>query len=378
MSKLKLKNTFIHMEPDYDDFDDSEWLIRRQVSAPAPPRQLSNKKPLNKKLGSFAENDLSEVDSPKSSNLDVDFEIIGAGFAPSRQTSIDLETVGQELKRQISETSQAGLDRQMTSMSVSSDQPRSAGISRQVTEQMWPSYIICEGEQPVKIEVPEIENDTNTIDASIFLHEDQSKPASSTHDYGQGKEQLKSALGGNEDCSMMPMPPFMMQQLMMQNCWEAAVNKANVMTHAGTINRDVGAGINESPDTTKKNRRKARSLITIAQEEQRKREQDAARQFTLQQHQMLQQQLMISMNVATMGSVQPVVAPTKPKKAAETEASKKEQVPEGVKTQVKSEKTMEPSKDAEKKFCPHCGGPVFRQHKFCQYCGSNLQAIWNL
>lgn len=384
---LKLKNTFIHVDAPDDDFgDESEWLVRRQVSAPAPKiRQLSHQKHGRNSLESFTEHQAEgqwQCSEQQNSY---------SGEAPhswASEGSLDMMSVGQEMKRQISESSQIcrqtsassqiAIERQITPTFA-------CGFDRQETEQHWPSYLfpreILEEQFPGQIDAnsfqqsPSSSSDKDSNESSIFPADTDSQE----NDCSKTQGQPTDAFGNSQNGSTMPMHPLMMQQLMMQQMLAAGMNR---MMYAGMMN-GVGESTDYSQPEPPKNRRKANSLITKAQEA--KKQQAMMQQQAMAQQFMLQQQLMLqncmNMNAGAMATNMPdaglvkVAAGAPAKSAADDVAPKKDLTPESTNTPATLQDEGEPK---TKKFCPQCGGGVLRHHKFCQLCGNNVQNIWEM
>merc|ERR1719482_1481108 len=88
--------------------------------------------------------------------FDVSNVFIRPGSCIKRQISASLE-LGTDMERQISSLSQSGFDRQMSTLSahgLDSRQVSAAGFTRQVTEQVWPTYQNRETKDLIVIDSP--------------------------------------------------------------------------------------------------------------------------------------------------------------------------------------------------------------------------------
>jgi len=261
-----MKNTFLHVDcPDVDTLNsESPW--NRQRSEPAPMlRQVSSAMPPKLERipsdGGFASDDgsdreednIAEQDS-KSDLSDID------DFDDLNDASLNRQV--SSIKRQISEMSAGGkgFDRQISSLSA-------AGFCRQVTEQQWPSY-------------------SNTGPASMHSAMNGIEPIMEAKGT-PSMDSLPSMDGSLEDSTgSTPNQPYPE----IPACDPQALAS---MLWPGTSWNGVGDFSSLLPPLPQKNynRRKARSLVTQAQEAQR------AQQLAMMQMQLQQKQMMI-MNLA--------------------------------------------------------------------------------
>jgi hypothetical protein len=295
-----LKNTFLHVDraaADDLELDDSECFYRRQLSEPAPmKRQISKIKA--RTLGSCEENDAEKNDVDTSDTCDISdiYDTVDAnGFVRQLscfqgQTSSDLEPpeTSASWERQLSSFGSTGFDKQ-TSFDR---QTSSFGFTRQETEQFWPTYA--------------------TSKECLYI--------------GRDNAQNRDDQEHGDLAPQMPKPGF---EIPLAG-YTAEICQGDAKAGAS------GDGAAKAGTAKPRNRRKARSLITLAQEAQKKQQRELAKnQFSKQQ---------MNQHNADSSSASPV--------------------------------QESPSKKSGNKFCPYCGGSASPHFKFCQYCGKNLAAIW--
>jgi len=342
-----LKDTFIDFScpNDDEDFIESGWSMRRQVSEPATMwrKQVSardNVGRLTQRLSSCDEDD-SEEHSDEN-----DKEFAQKEWPAKSLDEIDSfnTDVAKAFNRQISSLSMQGFDRQASTLSTQGfDRQGSClsapGFCRQVTEQQWPSYPL------------QAHDDSTNIDKT-------ETPQQDVESYAKEASNEESTNMGN--CPML-MPMYPLQMAYAMNSGMLPQIMLNGMAAEGY---DVGAGApsQSSASATRpqmKNRRKATSLITLAQEAQRQKQ--------LEWSQQLEQQLK-----GWLPKVQPNSQSGDSSSATE-EVQVKETVPA-----ARAEKEDGVERKEACKFCPHCGSGVKKHFKFCQFCGKSIAAIWDL
>jgi hypothetical protein len=354
-----LKNTFLHVESSDDlDLDDCTWVVRRQASEPTPMKRQLSTQPMVRaapQLGSLDENEFEEqVDENDkiADAFDVSNVFIRPGSCIKRQISASLE-LGTDMERQISSLSQSGFDRQMSTLSAHGlDRQVSclsaAGFTRQLTEQVWPTYQNRETKDLVVIPDSPVHDAHHQV-ADSAPESYCVDPVSHVQDQ-ESAEATEQAFGNCEVPMVMPMNQLMMAYAMNPMMWQGM--QSNVPTTPTTEMAETNAG-NPSLSTLQgKSRRKARSLVTMAQEAQRQRQ--------LEWQQQLEQQIKGSLGMQFSQAVtESQVAPV----ASHEEAPTTEQAVEA---------TASVSEDIPKKvmnFCGHCGGSIKGHFKFCQFCG---------
>jgi hypothetical protein len=365
-----LKNTFLHVERSDDEFDldDCSWLMRRQASEPTPmKRQLSSAARESvvrtaTQLGSLDENECveegDENDKIESSGVkgcdsdvfDISNVFIHSGSCIKRQISASLE-LGTDMERQVSSLSQSCFDRQMSTLSTHGmDRQASclsaAGFCRQVTDQAWPTYQNREPKDFMFNDPPVEEAHSVAEPCFTGLY---SAPHVQEQHIAQDTEQ---ALGSCEAPMLMPMNPLMMSYAMNPMMWQGM--QSNLPTSTSEV-AETSVPNQTWSAAQGKSRRKARSLVTMAQETQRQRQLEWAQQ--------LEQQVKGSLGMQFSPEIAPMVSPIVSPFATHEELPKIEQT-------VQAKPAV--SEDTPKKamnFCGACGGSIKGHFKFCQFCG---------
>jgi hypothetical protein len=353
-----LKNTFVHLEgADEFDLDDCAWLMRRQASEPTPmKRQLSSAARENVVRAAMQLSSLDENESEEQVDENDKIKSVGAkGCIPdicisnvrTRRASLE---IGAEMERQISSLSQSGFDRQISSLSAPGmDRQASclsaAGFCRQTTEQVWPSYQVpmqqnCEAKDMILVDNQM--QDFPQVQESICME-------SAPHE--QAQNNTDTAEHSYDSCEaplFMPMNPLMMSYAMNPLMWQAMCS--TMMPGLGD-NSDNSSSANTPTTLQSKGRRKATSLVTMAQEAQRKRQAEWEKQ--------LEQQIKGCLGMSNSVENEKLDAPA----AAPEEAPTTEIAPDAA------------PEDARKamNFCGHCGGSLKGHFKFCQFCGKPVR-----
>lgn len=326
-----MKNTFLHS--DQADLDDSDWIIRRQASEPAPNRQLSGAR--KQSLEKCVEAD--ENDNSSDSDLDMDNGLF-------RQSEMD---------RQTSILSLQGFDKQVSLMSAT-------GLCRQQTEMEWPTYS------------PPNFNIAFNADHVSSMAEMDSPEVEEASDVPQrkviGLEELVSAPSSENN---------------MQIAWPQINTMMWPMMWPGAFGMDLPSVMNPSAEVSpyNKNRRKARSLITQAHEQQMRKQKllwsqnvQLLKRYSEyvpeQQHEELEE------NVKTWSEPESeleslAASPISQQDKAEQNKAFPKQV-----SSSSSEDASANQPKAVAQFCPYCGGKVQTRFKFCRYCGHDVAQLW--
>jgi hypothetical protein len=384
-SGLEVKNTFLHCPT--DDLDDSDWIVRRQASEPAPKRQLSDMRVVSPYHAALAKCD--EGSDETSDGTEIGIEDSAGLFRqvsrPETSTMDDLpehefgtvdalpemEFGTVDALPEIDDFSDDEMDRQASNWTV-----RGSGLCRQETEMAWPAY-----------KVP------STLDATAasFVMPETSSAQSENDDtstiHKKGDVLPLTELVPEPSATLPPWPMNnnMMLQAMM---WNSAMG----MSMCGSMD-EPATSLSAQPYM--KNRRKARSLITLAQEQQKKQQSIlwAQKVQLLKQHvavqpqpqlleggredERMQQQLMqeLAENAKNFASAtseaEPAMSMASSKQMQDSRSSSKEA------SSVSASVCHDPvTKKAEAQFCPYCGGKVQQRFKFCRFCGNDVSQLW--
>lgn len=316
---LKVKNTFLYC-PGEPDLDDNDCMIRRQASEPAPKRQISGAVRAAERLEkceeadeTFGESD-SDLDIDDSSGLFRQVSVLRSqnndelpeGHDMDRQTSI-LSDLGHEMIKQISVMS-------------------AADLCRQETEQQWPMYVKPVFETAVHMEDFDSEAE-NKLPTPPPPKDDQLEESSTAQCLPLEELVAAPCFPVNPDMNSMAWPMMWFNPLAMHDpsqgstCYE-----------------------NPASESRFKNRRKARSLITLAQEQQKKQ----------------YDRMLWPMNMSLLKDHFEAAPQKQPR--AECKLSREDS----------------PETKSVAQFCPNCGGKVEQRFKFCRYCGNDVAQLWEL
>jgi hypothetical protein len=409
---LKMKNTFLHVE---DSFDVESAWIRRQTSEPAPAlKQVSAAMAMPKleRITSDDEADREDNNAAQEKSDSSDFDDfddldearLNRQVSSCKRQISALPDTAADMERQMSTMSAVqAFDRQISSLSA-------AGFCRQVTEQQWPSYS-TQGVASMKTAV----NGIAEVEES--------------------KEVMIEDSTGSTPSQPMLEPPIFDPQGLGSMFWPTM--DFNSLLSPTPQAMDFSSLLSPPPQKNY-NRRKARSLVTQAQEAQR------AQQLAMLQMQMQQKQMMI-MNMANSAHLQspeqlkvlekeiqdqwklmvglsahaqqqniPAPAerrevPAERRERFEQKHHLEQQLKEalGVQAEVQltnagmsfdgnfdasttvddniqaptlvDSPTVVPQSNLratmEAKFCPDCGGRVEKSYKFCKFCGSSTACL---
>jgi hypothetical protein len=339
---LQVKNTFLHCAPDDNEFDDNDWIIRRQASEPAPKRQFSDAKRNSAVLQAPVleecdeEADFSDSDDLELTASDGLFRQVSSF---KRQTSALANTLA-DIHRQISTVSAQGFDKQVSCIST-------AGFCRQETEMEWPIYAKAE-----------------------FAAGLQSPPAALQE---ARPTEVNSVNEGCGNVEVLPLDQLIAEPVgepaaISVDAMAAQMNNlmwANIMWNASWgMNQKANNFATSVPPSS--NRRKARSLITQAQEAQRAQQNfhsaekvSAAKQYLEQQPQLAEQRQQLGQQLKTMMGMTP-----------DSQQESEVQISE------RNRELVAPQATSKARFCPCCGGNVLQRFKFCRYCGEDVAQLW--
>jgi hypothetical protein len=286
-SPLYVKNTFLHIEKDSEELNNDCFAMLRQHTAPAHcfQRQLSS---------------ISQESRRRVSFEDDVFCKAFKGGEPEEEP-IDVSPI-EALVRQVSELSNlSGCGRQISNRGDLEEFCREVGsFARQETEQNWPVWKANTGERAPATEFQTKQEEWNFQGTNY-----------------QGLTDVSSYAWHPSPTTLPP--------------WQCVgyPYKGGVPEFTGSSGSDT----TEPLKAPTKTRRKAKSLITLAQESQSRQEQKA-------QSQPQQQQQLLGQILQSNGQL-------KKKPAAAKTA----------------------------RFCPFCGAPVQSTFKFCQSCGSEIASV---
>jgi hypothetical protein len=338
-SAFQVKNTFLHCAPDDNEFDDNDWIIRRQASEPAPKRQFSDAKrngavlqaPVLEKCDEEA--DFSDSDDLELTASDGLFRQVST---LQRQTSALASTLA-EIDRQVSTFSAQGFDKQVSCIST-------AGFCRQETEMEWPMYV----KAAAGLQSPPALQEAKPIEVN-----------SATEGRGNAEvlplDQLIAEPDGEPAARSVDAMAAQMNNMMWANMmWNASWGMNQKASNLGTSLPPF------------RNRRKARSLITQAQEAQEAQQNlhfaekvTAARQYLDQQPELAEQRQQLEQQLRTMMGMMPEI-----QQESQAQMSERNREPEASGATSKT------------RFCPCCGGKVLQRFKFCRYCGEDVAKLW--
>lgn len=395
-SPLIVKNTFLHVGNDPQEelgFDIDPW-DRRQASEPAPRRQISSKGPSMHKLNEeVAEEDadlptqLGSSDTDENDNLMIDSDGLFRQVSP-----VKLEQSSDGLYRQVSPWDE--MSRQVSTQSAKEIRPSFGSFCRQETEQQWPTY---ESQAVANPSVAPPSSGLNPNAATYHPVQQDVRPTEAS--------KTKPNVGELQLMQMIPEPSQYLNNH----------SPSNTPWPSMTLT-DKPAERKTPQILHQRNRRKTKSLISLAQMHQKKEQEQQKRQA--------KQALAWAEKMKAVQQLGQAVPQQDPQDQWDTEqrlphqSSNEQQQQQQSRTELghrtrpewsdmkdqPSQPEASPSKsrmdqrkapapkaqavspapanaqedDSCVRFCPNCGGGVKQGFKFCRFCGHQVSQLWQM